>query len=131
MKNGKAGRTGVVATQIDFEKAQAINAMMTVPAGILPSTPGDQIKPFAIGLFAEFKKRSKPEVTATSIRRAISAYVHSSRYYLASAQPDAMRHDYEGRALEPVSMEDRYLAQTRFSNLRSKHATARDMPLTR
>jgi sRNA-binding protein len=114
----------VLATPLDLEKAKAINALIDPPARLLPSALGDQMKPFAVGLFAEL--RSKPDVSATALRRAIAAFVHSKRYYLASAQPDAMRHDIEGVPIEPVSDVDRQLAQDRFVELRRKHSHAQD-----
>ena len=119
-------RGPVTANSLDLQKAEAINALIDAPAGILPTALGDQIKPFAIGLFDEFRARLQPNVTATVLRRAIAAFVHSKRYYFASAQPDAMRHDYAGNPLEPVSADDRLIAQTRFLQLKQKNVPVSD-----
>ncbi|WP_246617938.1 ProQ/FINO family protein [Rhizobium populisoli] len=115
-------RGPVAATQIDVEKAQVINALIEPPAAILPSLPGDLVKPFSKGLFDQFRQRLKPGIGATTLRRAIGAFVHSRRYYFASAQPDAMRHSIDGLPTEAVSAEDRLLAQLRFVELKRKHS---------
>ncbi|MGV1794294.1 hypothetical protein BSK43_001430 [Rhizobium sp. P44RR-XXIV] len=51
------------------------------------------------GLFEDLKSRLNPRVGTTVLRRAVAAYVHSKRYYFASAQPNAMRYDLEGEWL--------------------------------
>lgn len=117
-------RGPIAATEIDVQKADAINAMLMRPIGILPAAPGDQIKPFAIGLFDEIRALLKPDLGVTSLRRAVAAYVHSKRYYFASAQPDAMRHDIDGRDGEPMSEADRLVAQQRFMTLQRSRAPA-------
>lgn len=113
-------RGPITATELDVEKAAAINALLERPVGILPSAPGDHIRPFAIGMFDGLRALLKPGITATTLRRAIAAYVHSKRYYFASAQPDSMRHDIDGKSVEPISDEDRGLAQQRFGALRRR-----------
>ena len=114
-------RGPIAATPLDVQKADAINALLLRPAGILPAAPGDQIKPFAIGLFDEIRALLKPEIGATALRRAVGAFVHSKRYNFATAQPDSMRHDVEGKAVEPVSDTGRLLAQERFLTLKPSH----------
>jgi len=56
----------------------------------------------------------------TTLRRAVAAFVHSKRYYFASAQPDSVRHDIDGRPLEALSEYDRTTAQNRFLRLKQK-----------
>lgn len=116
-------RSPVLATDIDIKKAEAINVMLVRPIGILPGSVGDQIRPFAIGLFSEIRPLLKPGVTATALRRAIAVFVHSKRYYFASAQPDSVRHDIDGKPLAPLSDSDRLMAQDRFLAAKRKTET--------
>ena len=51
MKPWTVSRGPVAATELDVQKAEAINAMLVRPIAILPKAPGDPIRPFAIGLF--------------------------------------------------------------------------------
>lgn len=113
-------RGPILATEIDVEKAQAINLLLIRPIGILPQKPGDPIRPFAIGLFEDIRAISKPNVGVTTLRRAVAAFVHTKRYYFASAQPDALRHDIDGAPLQQLSDDDKLTAQARFLALREK-----------
>ncbi len=113
-------RGPIAASEIDIQKADAINALLVRPIGILPARPGDLIRPFAIGLFEEIRPLLKPGVGMTTLRRAVAAFVHSKRYYFASAQPDSVRHDLDGRPLEALSEDDRMTAQNRFLALKQK-----------
>lgn len=121
-------RGPVAATEADIRKAEAINAMLVRPIAILPDAKGDQIRPFAVGLFDQIRPLMKPEVAATALRRAIGAFVHSKRYYAASAQPDSMRYDIDGSAVEPLSEEDRLIAQKRLAALKAKSDQAAAPP---
>jgi sRNA-binding protein len=112
------GRGPIPATETDLQKAEAINALLVCPIGILPTASGDPIRPFAIGLFDEIRTLLKPDVAATKLRRAVGAFVHSKRYYFASAQPDSMRHDIDGKPIEPLSSADRLAAQQSFLSLK-------------
>lgn len=118
-------RGPIVATRVDVEKAQAINSLLVRPIGILPSEPGDPVLPFALGLFNDIRSLLKPGCGVTVLRRATAAYVYSRRYYFASAQPDAMRHDLDGNPTEPVSAQDRLAAQKTFTGLAHSHREAR------
>ncbi|MBB3660759.1 sRNA-binding protein [Rhizobium sp. BK650] len=89
-------RGPVRATQRDVQKAGAINALLVHPIDVLPHQPGDPIRPFALGIFNEMRPLLKPEVGLTKLRRATAVYVRLKRYYFASAQPGAMRHDLAG-----------------------------------
>ena len=111
-------RGPVAATIFDVEKAEIINAMLTRPIGILPSEPGEQIRPFAVGLFNEIRPLLRAEFGVTQLRRATAAYIYSKRYYFASAQPDAMRHDIDGNPVAPISQPDRLAAQKNFLKLK-------------
>ncbi|MBP1848330.1 sRNA-binding protein [Rhizobium petrolearium] len=110
----------IAATDADIRKAEVINSLLTRPIGILPAAPGDPIRPFAIGLFDEIRPLLKPDVGVTRLRRAVGAFVHTRRYYFASAQPDSMRHDIDGNPVEPLSAADRLVAQKRFLSLKRR-----------
>lgn len=122
----------IVATDLDIKKAAAINALLLQPIGILPTKPGDPIRPFALGLWNEIRPLLKPDMPVMSLRRATSTFLHSKRYYHACAQPDSMRHDLAGNPIEPLSTEDRVVAQQRLTALRQlpakKTAVERDEP---
>ncbi len=107
--------------------AAAINLLLTRPIAILPVQAGEQIKPFAIGLFEDIRMLLRRDATVTQLRRKIAAYLHTRRYYFASAQPDAMRHDIEGNPVAPISDADRMTAQMRFLALKHKGARPRDL----
>ncbi|MDL2403819.1 ProQ/FINO family protein [Rhizobium mayense] len=121
-------RGPIVAAEIDVHKAEAINALLVRPIQILPAKVGDPILPFAIGLFEEIRTLLKPDVPATALRRAAGAFVHSKRYYLASAQPDSFRHGIDGAVLEPLSVEDRMTAQSRFLALKQNRQKSEAPP---
>jgi sRNA-binding protein len=111
-------RGPVVANEFDLKKAEAVNKLLSSPIGILPSRLEDPIKPFAIGLWGDIHARLKGGESTTALRRATGAYLHSKRYYFATAQPDSMRHDINGDPIEPVTISDRIDAQKRFLSLR-------------
>lgn len=108
----------IAATQRDVDKAGAINALLVRPINVLPQKAGDPIRPFARGIFENIRPLLKPEVGVTKLRRATAVYVRLKRYYFASAQPDAMRHDLEGAVVEAVSEADRLEAQRRFLEMK-------------
>jgi hypothetical protein len=112
-----SSRGPVIANELDLVKAGAINAMLSHDIAILPTQPGDPIRPLAIGLWVEIRALLRPEGGVTALRRATGAYLHSKRYYFATAQPDSMRHDIDGNPIEPVTASDRLAAQQRFLSL--------------
>lgn len=112
----------VVATELEVKRAEAILAMLVCPIKVLPTQPGDPIRPFAIGLFDEIRALLKPDVTISKLRRATASFVYSKRYYLACAQPDAKRYDQNGAVAGEVSNEDRLAAQEAFQALVAAHA---------
>lgn len=113
-------RGPIEANESDIRKADAINAMLVHPIAILPASVGDPIRPFAIGLWNDIRPLLKPEAGVTALRRATGAFLHSKRYYFATAQPDSMRHDINGTPVEPVSEADRLAAQERFLSLKQR-----------
>jgi sRNA-binding protein len=112
-------RGSIGATEADIRKADTVNALLIRPIAVLPQNAGEPMRPFAIGLFDEIRSLLKPDTGVTVLRRAVSAFVHSKRYYLASAQPGAMRHDIDGSPVEALSDEDRAIAQRRLLSLKS------------
>ncbi|MBX4949733.1 ProQ/FINO family protein [Rhizobium binae] len=123
-KPWKISRGPIAATELDVEKANAINTLLIRPVGVLPAKAGDPILPFAVGLFNELRPLLKPDAGVTTLRRATAAYVHCRRYYFASAQPDSMRHGLDGDPIEPLSAEDRLVAQKRFLSLKQNAGKA-------
>lgn len=111
--NGKSqiNSKPVIATDKDIRRAMAIKDLLVQPLGILPAAVGDPIRPVAIGFFQQVSPFLSPGVSVTALRRAIGAYVHSKRYYLACSRPDAMRHDINGEPIELVSDSDKLNAQ--------------------
>lgn len=107
-------RGPIVANELDVRKADAINALLVRSIDILPAKPGDSIKPFALGLWNDIRALMKPDGSATALRRTTGAFLHSKRYYFATAQPDSFRHDIDGNPMEEVSAADRLAAQQRF-----------------
>lgn len=121
-------RGPVVANEFDLKKAEAVNKLLSSPIAILPSRLEDPIKPFAIGLWGDIHARLKAGESTTALRRATGAYLHSKRYYFATAQPDSMRHDINGDPIEPVTGSDRIDAQKRFLSLRKNSENENDTP---
>ena len=123
-----ASRGPITANETDLAKARAINALLLRPIEILPAKVGDPIRPFALGLWNDIRPLLKPDVGITKLRRATGAYLHSKRYFFATAQPDSMRFDVQGNPAEPVSDADRLAAQERYQNLARGSAAT---PLTK
>ena len=110
----------VIATDKDIRRAMAITDLLVQPLGVLPVAVGDPIRPVAIGFFQQVSPFLSPGVSVTALRRAIGAYVHSKRYYLACSRPDAMRHDIHGEPIEPVSDADKLNAQQCLQSFREQ-----------
>ena len=125
-KTWTVSRGPIAATPADVEKASAINAMLSEPIGILPKAPGDPIRPFSLGLFNHIKTRLKPEFGVSALRRATAFYIFSKRYYFASAQPDSMRHDIDGKPVAPLTAADRAAAQKSFIEVKRSLEERRD-----
>jgi len=111
-------RGPIAANEYDLVKAGEINALLRQPIDVLPATIGDPIKPFAVGLWNEVRLLLKPDISVTTLRKATGAYIHSKRYFFATAQPDSMRFDLQGKPIEPVSTADRLSAQARYQRLK-------------
>jgi ProP effector len=122
-------RGAIPATSSDLDKAEAISALLTRPIDLLPKAVGDPIRPFAIGIWNDLRALLKPDTSVISLRRAVSAYTHSKRYFLACAQPDAFRHDIDGNAVAPIAEENRMAAQLAFSKLNMSSSDTPAPPL--
>ncbi|MBD9625017.1 ProQ/FINO family protein [Ensifer sp. ENS06] len=119
-KNSPPRNAGaVLARERDISRAEAINALLTRPVDILPAKVGDPIRPFALGLWSEIRCLLRPEVSASTLRKATGSYVHSRRYQIAMARPDSLRHDINGAPVGAVSDGDRLAAQQKYEGLRS------------
>jgi len=95
--------------------------LLSGPADVLPTRPDDEILPFAIGLFDALKAMRNDGVSISALRKATSAYVHSRRYYLASARVGAMRHSLDGSPVEQLSDRDRMAAISSLQSLDEAH----------
>jgi sRNA-binding protein len=111
----------VLATPLEVQRARAILELISGPADVLPTTPDDEVLPFAIGLFDEFKAMRKDGVSISKLRKATSAYVHSRRYYLASARVGATRYSLDGSPVEQLNDRDRTAAKVSLQSLDEAH----------
>jgi hypothetical protein len=89
-------------------RAQALNALLVAPIGVLPAALGDPIRPFQVGLGPKIFGCRRPEVAVNVCERAIRDYVRSFSYRHAVAQPGSLRYDLDGNPVEPVSEKDRH-----------------------
>lgn len=85
--------------------AAALRALLTEPPAVLPNQVGDPL--LRIGIRDALVALLRPGAEPESLARALRAYTHSTGYFMACARKDAMRHDLDGRAVEPVSEEHR------------------------
>lgn len=120
----------VLANATDLQKAAAINALLSTPAPVLPVKNGDPILPFVIGIFETFRASLRPDVPAVHLRRAIAAYARSKNYLLASAQPDALRHDATRAPVAPVEEPARLSAQLRVEEIRRERQASAELART-
>ena len=68
---------------------------------------GDPLLPLQIGIRDALLALLRPEAEPEALAQALRAYTRSTGYFMACARKDAMRHDLDGRAAEPVSEEHR------------------------
>lgn len=111
----------IIATEKDLRRSSAIQALLTQSLAVLPTEIGDPIRPVSIGFFQQLSPLLSSEASVTALRRAIGAYVHSKRYYLACRQEGAMRYDCNGNPVEPVSDDDRQNAEKCLSTFKQKN----------
>ena len=97
----------VTAREWDVAHAAALRALLTQPPAVLPNQVGDPLLPLQIGIWDALLALLRPGAEPEALARALRAYTRSTGYFMACARKDAMRHDLEGRAVEPVSEEHR------------------------
>ena len=97
----------VAARERDVAHAAALRALLTQPPAVLPNQVGDPLLPLQIGIRDALLALLRPGAEPEALARALRAYTRSTGYFMACARKDAMRHDLEGRAVEPVSEEHR------------------------
>jgi len=87
--------------------AATLRALLTQPPAVLPNQVGDPLLPLQIGIKDALLALLRPGAEPEALARALRAYTRSTSYFMACARKDAMRHDLDGRAVEPVSEEHR------------------------
>jgi ProQ/FINO family len=97
----------VAAREWDVAHAATLRALLTQPPAVLPKQVGDPLLPLQIGIWDALLALLRPEAEPEALARALRAYTRSTGYFMACARKDAMRHDLDGRAVEPVSEEHR------------------------
>src|SRR5215204_6747924 len=95
----------VAAREWDVAHAAALRALLTQPPAVLPNQVGDPLLPLRIGVWDALLALLRPGAEPEALARALRAYTRSTGYFIACARKNAMRHDLEGRAVEPVSEE--------------------------
>ncbi|PSS60603.1 ProQ/FINO family protein [Ensifer sp. NM-2] len=110
----------VLAREREVAKTEAINALLTRPIAILPAKVGDPVRPFALGLWSEIRPLLKPEISVSTLRKALATYVHSRSYRIATARPGSVRHDINAEPVEPVSDADRLDAQQKYESFKAR-----------
>ena len=97
----------VAARGWDVAHAATLRALLTQPPAVLPNQVGDPLLPLRIGVRDALLALLRPGAEPEALARALRAYTRSTGYFLACARKDAMRHDLDGRVVEPVSEEHR------------------------
>jgi ProQ/FINO family len=97
----------VAAREWDVAHAAALQALLTHPLAVLPKQVGDPLLPLRVGIWDELLALLRPGAEPDALARALRAYTRSTGHFTACARQDAMRHDLDGQAVEPVSEEHR------------------------
>ncbi|WP_082660536.1 ProQ/FINO family protein [Aureimonas ureilytica] len=121
----KKARGPIVASPRMVELAEAINAHLLAPIGVLPNSTERPVLPFAIGISAEIEARIKPGDSMDDLKIAIRKYVRHRTYLLAMGQPNSTRHDIDGNPVEPVSEENRQTAITTYTRIQAANEKRR------
>ena len=123
-KTPKMGSGLVLAREREVAKTAAINALLTQPIAVLPAKLGDPVRPFALGLWNEIRALLRPEISVSTLRKAMATYVHARSYQIAVARPGSFRHDINGEPVEPVSDEDRMDALQKYEGFRAGNGSS-------
>jgi sRNA-binding protein len=105
--------------------AAALRALLTQAPVVLPNQVGDPLLPLQIGIWDAFLALLRPGAEPETLARALRAYTRGTGYFMACARKGAMRHDLDGRAVEPVSEEHRTGALKAVQGRRNRSATRR------
>jgi len=105
--------------------ATALRALLIQPPAVLPKQVGDPLLPLQIGIWDGLLALLRPGTEPEALARALRAYTRGTGYFMACARKDAMRHDLDGRAVEPVSEEHRTGALKAVQGRRHRSATQR------
>src|ERR671920_624577 len=97
----------VAAREWDVAHAAALRALLTQPPAVLPNQVSDPLLPLQIGIWDALLALLRPGAEPEALARALRAYTRSTGYFMACARKGAMRHNLDGRAVEPVSEEHR------------------------
>src|SRR3954470_405566 len=97
----------IAAREWDVAHATALRALLTRPPAVLPNQVGDPLLPLRVGIWDALLALLRSEAEPDTLARALRAYTRSTGYFMACARKDAMRHDLDGRVVEPVSEEHR------------------------
>src|SRR4051812_27714674 len=97
----------IAAREWDVAHAAALRALLTQSPAVLPNQVGDPLLPLQIGIRDALLPLLRPGAEPEALARALRAYTRSTGYFMACARKDAMRHDLDARAVEPVSEEHR------------------------
>src|SRR3954468_13046473 len=115
----------VAAREWDVAHATALRALLTKAPAVLPNQAGDPLLPLQIGIRDALLALLRPGAEPEALARALRAYTRSMGYFMACARKDAMRHDLDGRAVEPVSEEHRTGALKAVQGRRNRSAARR------
>jgi ProP effector len=102
--------------------AAALRALLRQPPAVLPNQVGDPLLPLRIGIWDALLALLRPGAEPEALARALRAYTRNPGYFMACARKDAMRHDLDGRAVEPVSEEHRMGARKAIEGRRRRPA---------
>jgi hypothetical protein len=97
----------VAAREWNVAHAAALQALLTQPLAVLPKQVGDPLLPLRVGIWDALLALLRPGAEPEALARALQVYTRSTGYFMACARKGAMRHDLDGRAVEPVSEEHR------------------------
>src|SRR4051795_12859705 len=97
----------VPAREWDVAHATALRALLTQPPAVLPRQVGDPLLLLQIGIWDPLLALLRPGAEPKALARVLRAYTRSTGYFMACARKNAMRHDLDGQAVEPVSEEHR------------------------
>ena len=109
----------------EVRRADELAALLTTRPAVLVTQPGEPIRPLRLGMRAELTALLKPDANPGDLQRALYRYTRTLPYQLACLEAGAMRHDLEGRPVEPVSEEHRAMAQGSVEGMRRRGAAQR------